>query len=34
MGHGIAQVSIMARIHVTLYDICDEVLSKARDRIA
>ena len=34
MGHGIAQVSITAGIDVTLYDISDEVLAKARDRIA
>jgi len=34
MGHGIAQVSIAAGIDVTLYDIADDVLAKARDRIA
>jgi 3-hydroxybutyryl-CoA dehydrogenase len=34
MGHGIAQVSIAAGIDVTLYDIADDVLGKARDRIA
>jgi len=34
MGHGIAQVSMTAGINVMLYDLNDDALTKARDRIS
>lgn len=34
MGHGIAQVAATHHCHVTLYDLNDEILGKARENIA